>query len=96
MLYSVNSPYYRQFLSSTVNRKYQKNLEKQGNTAPNAVFGERAPGLSCVVAAAGWLGALGPAHWLGSNQACTSGGASELHATLLPSTRTHTCAARHV
>lgn len=30
MLYSVNSPYYRQFLSSTVNRKYQKNLEKQG------------------------------------------------------------------
>lgn len=34
MLYSVNSPYYRQFLSSTVNRKYQKNLEKQGITAP--------------------------------------------------------------
>jgi hypothetical protein len=33
MLYSVNSPYYRQFLSSTVNRKYQKNLEKQGITA---------------------------------------------------------------
>jgi hypothetical protein len=34
MLYSVNSPYYRQFLSSTVNRKYQKNLEKQGVTGP--------------------------------------------------------------
>jgi hypothetical protein len=29
MLYNVNSPYYRQFLSSTVNKKYQKNLEKQ-------------------------------------------------------------------
>ncbi len=28
MLYNVNSPYYRQFLSSTVNKKYQKNLEK--------------------------------------------------------------------
>lgn len=35
MLYNVNSPYYRQFLSSTVNKKYQKNLEKLqgGNTA---------------------------------------------------------------
>jgi hypothetical protein len=32
MLYSVNSPYYRQFLSSTVNRKYQKNLEKASIT----------------------------------------------------------------
>lgn len=34
MLYNVNSPYYRQFLSSTVNKKYQKNLEKLqgGNT----------------------------------------------------------------
>ncbi len=29
MLYNVNSPYYRQFLSSTVNKKYQKNLDKQ-------------------------------------------------------------------
>jgi hypothetical protein len=28
MLYNINSPYYRQFLSSTVNKKYQKNLEK--------------------------------------------------------------------
>ena len=35
MLYNVNSPYYRQFLSSTVNKKYQKNLEKQqGIQAP--------------------------------------------------------------
>jgi hypothetical protein len=39
MLYNVNSPYYRQFLSSTVNKKYQKNLEKhqavQGATSDN-------------------------------------------------------------
>lgn len=32
MLYSTKSPYYRQFLSSAVNKKYLKNLEKaQGN-----------------------------------------------------------------
>ena len=32
MLYSVNSPYYRQFLSNAMNKKYLKNLEKnQGN-----------------------------------------------------------------
>jgi hypothetical protein len=37
MLYNVNSPYYRQFLSSTVNKKYQKNLEKlQGVQQTNA------------------------------------------------------------
>ncbi len=41
MLYSVTSPYYRQFLSSTVNkylspplRKYQKSLEKQAASTP--------------------------------------------------------------
>lgn len=32
MLYSTKSPYYRQFLSSAVNRKYQKNLEKAQGT----------------------------------------------------------------
>lgn len=33
MLYSTRSPYYRQFLSSAVNKKYLKNIEKaQGNT----------------------------------------------------------------
>ncbi len=48
MLYSVNSPYYRQFLSSAVNKKYQKSLEKQqgsltqvpdnrGNVNPSSV-----------------------------------------------------------
>ncbi len=49
MLYNVNSPYYRQFLSSTVNKKYQKNLEKlqggqqtqntenRGNVNPSSV-----------------------------------------------------------
>jgi hypothetical protein len=48
MLYNVNSPYYRQFLSSTVNKKYQKNLEKlsgpqttttdnRGNVNPGSV-----------------------------------------------------------
>ena len=31
MLYSVNSPYYRQFLSNAVNKKYLKNEEKKGN-----------------------------------------------------------------
>ena len=37
MLYNVNSPYYRQFLSSTVNKKYQKNLDKlQTGTQPIA------------------------------------------------------------
>ena len=41
MLYSVNSPYYRQLLSSTVNRMYQKNLGKQGITAPNATTDNR-------------------------------------------------------
>lgn len=34
MLYNVNSPYYRQFLSSTVNKKYQKNLDKLQGTQP--------------------------------------------------------------
>jgi hypothetical protein len=34
MLYSTKSPYYRQFLSSSVNKKYLKNLEKtHGNMA---------------------------------------------------------------
>lgn len=47
MLYSVKSPYYRQFLSSAVNKKYQKNLEKaqasipasenRGNVNPSSV-----------------------------------------------------------
>jgi hypothetical protein len=41
MLYSVNSPYYRQFLSSTVNRKYQKNLEKQGAIGGQATSDNR-------------------------------------------------------
>jgi hypothetical protein len=36
MLYSVNSPYYRQFLSSTANKKYQKNLEKHQGTLTQA------------------------------------------------------------
>jgi hypothetical protein len=32
MLYSTKSPYYRQFLSNAVNKKYLKNYEKgQGN-----------------------------------------------------------------
>lgn len=32
MLYSTKSPYYRQFLSNAVNKKYLKNIEKaQGN-----------------------------------------------------------------
>lgn len=28
MLYPVNSPYYRQFLTTAANKKYQKNWEK--------------------------------------------------------------------
>ena len=28
MLYSVNSPYYRQFISNSVNKKINKNAEK--------------------------------------------------------------------
>ena len=36
MLYSTRSPYYRQFLSSAVNKKYQKNLEKAQGTQPVA------------------------------------------------------------
>jgi len=35
MLYSVKSPYYRQFLSSAVNKKYQKNLDKAQGSLPN-------------------------------------------------------------
>lgn len=47
MLYSTKSPYYRQFLSSAVNKKYAKNLEKaqsnqavtenRGNVNPSSV-----------------------------------------------------------
>lgn len=33
MLYPTKSPYYRQFLSSAVNKKYQKNLEKAQGTS---------------------------------------------------------------
>jgi hypothetical protein len=41
MLYNVNSPYYRQFLSSTVNKKYQKNLEKLQGTQPTTTADNR-------------------------------------------------------
>ena len=41
MLYNVNSPYYRQFLSSTVNKKYQKNLEKLQGTQPTTTTDNR-------------------------------------------------------
>jgi hypothetical protein len=41
MLYNVNSPYYRQFLSSTVNKKYQKNLEKLQGVQPNPLAENR-------------------------------------------------------
>lgn len=35
MLYSTKSPYFRQFLSNAVNKKYLKNLEKaQGSNLP--------------------------------------------------------------
>lgn len=47
MLYSTRSPYFRQFLSSAVNKKYQKNLEKaQGPqlTAPDNKTGTANPG----------------------------------------------------
>lgn len=36
MLYSTKSPYYRQFLSSAVNKKYQKTLEKAQQSQPVA------------------------------------------------------------
>lgn len=34
MLYSTKSPYYRQFLSSAVNKKYMKNIEKAQSSVP--------------------------------------------------------------
>lgn len=47
MLYSTKSPYYRQFLSNAVNKKYLKNIEKtqvnvpanenRGNVNPSSV-----------------------------------------------------------
>jgi hypothetical protein len=35
MLYSTKSPYYRQFLSNAVNKKYLKNVEKSQGNLPN-------------------------------------------------------------
>ncbi len=42
MLYQVNSPYYRQFLSNAMNKKYQKNLEKNQANLPASENKEKA------------------------------------------------------